>query len=309
MRLWIRSHPIASFFLMAYVGTWIVWVPPVLSLEGLGILKFHLGLPAPVFLVGSTITGPTLAAFVVEWAVSGRAGVRALWQRVSQVRVNPLWYLLVLFGPVVLLLAGTSAWLGFGPIQAVSERWQLIFTSFVPALATGLVVTVFEETGWMGSAFTRLQSAFNPLVACGVLAPLWAFWHLPSFFVGGSGGAAVTGLDLPLIALQLAFLSFFALAIRINEGWIFNRSGAAVPLIMIAHSSLDQAPNLFSALKIPNMSDNGIEFSLVGALVVSALLVAAFSRGRLGFAQVSPAPVGVSKPEPSRPLAREEAGL
>ena len=282
MRAWISHHPILAFFVLAYAGTWILWVPLVLSRQGLGLLAFDVGLPLPLFLVVSTMTGPALAAFVVEWASGGRAGLLQLWRRLRRVWVNSLWYLLVVFGPPLLLVVGACTWLGLDPASALVQRWTLLVVPFLPATALGLIVTVFEETGWMGVGFPRLQAAFGPLAACALLGPLWATWHLPSFFVAGSGGAAVTGLNLPRVGLQILVLSLVAIAIRICSGWIFNRTGGAVPLIMIGHSALDQSPDVLKGLGVPRLSGDALDYVFYGSLGAAALIVLVLTRGRLG---------------------------
>src|SRR5207249_658224 len=104
-----------------------------------------------------------------QWAAEGQDGVRILWRRLSHIRVNVLWYLLVLFGPPLLLVAGATVWFGLAPISGLATHLLLLVTSFVPAAALGLIVTVFEETGWMGVAFPRLQAAYGPLFACAIL--------------------------------------------------------------------------------------------------------------------------------------------
>ena len=285
---WIRSHPIAAFFVLAYIGSWVLWIPVVISKEGLGLAPFHLPAPAPLFLLVSTITGPTLAAFLVQGVAGGRSGVTELRRRLLRIRVNPLWYLLVVLGPPALILLGGTTWLGGAPLAGLIQHWQLVLTAFLPATALGLVVTVFEETGWMGVATPRLQAAYSPLIAAAVVGPLWATWHLPSFFVASSGGAGATGLDLPLIGLKLVVLSLVAIAIRVVATWIFNSAGAAVPLIMLGHSAWDQTPDLMSALRVTHFTGDGLQFTMYASIAVCAIVAAALTRGRLGYRQRPP---------------------
>ncbi|HEY0492226.1 MAG TPA: CPBP family glutamic-type intramembrane protease [Candidatus Dormibacteraeota bacterium] len=280
MKEWVKARPIVAFFVLSYIGTWIIWVPVLLSKQGLGLASFDIPIPPPLFLIVSTITGPTLAAFLVERVVGGRDGVRALRHRVLHFRVNLGWYLLVIFGPLVILLVA-SLWTGVSPVTTLAQHWELIFTSFLPATALGLIVTIFEEIGWMGAALPRLQAARGPLIACIILGPLWAAWHLPSFFVAGSGGASTTGINLPLIGLQLLVLSLLAIAFRVVATWIFNATAMAVPLIMLLHSAFDQAPALFGELKIREFSGNALDFTNYAAWAVCAVIVAILTRGRL----------------------------
>lgn len=68
----VRKHPIVAFVVLAYAGCWVIWIPVLLSLEVLRILSFHIPFRAPLFLMVSTITAPTLAGFVMQ---GGRQGL------------------------------------------------------------------------------------------------------------------------------------------------------------------------------------------------------------------------------------------
>ena len=61
-----------AFFVLAFAGTWIVWLPLVIDQNGLGLFPFTISdaLSSLVFLLG-IIAGPTLSALMMT-AVSGR---------------------------------------------------------------------------------------------------------------------------------------------------------------------------------------------------------------------------------------------
>lgn len=42
-----------------------------------------------------------------------------------------------------------------------------------------------EEPGWRGFALPRLQQHFGPYLATLIIAPLWAGWHIPAFYLQG----------------------------------------------------------------------------------------------------------------------------
>jgi hypothetical protein len=59
----LARHPLISFFVMAYVFTWIVWSPWVLSEEGVSLLPFRLSDGTSGLLNAVAIlAGPTLSA-------------------------------------------------------------------------------------------------------------------------------------------------------------------------------------------------------------------------------------------------------
>lgn len=110
-----------------------------------------------------------------------------------------LWYLVVLFEPVLatlIALAWASSLGGASfnfahssvvqqfPLLAGVNPWALLVPVF---LLSGLLDGPFgEEPGWRGYALAKLQSRYNALVASLILGVLWAVWHLPFFFIEGS---------------------------------------------------------------------------------------------------------------------------
>jgi uncharacterized protein len=56
----LARHPLLFYVLIAYLGTWIVWLPFLLSADGLGLMAFSS--PLPIIVIGGlgTFTGPFL---------------------------------------------------------------------------------------------------------------------------------------------------------------------------------------------------------------------------------------------------------
>ncbi|MFL5805028.1 MAG: type II CAAX prenyl endopeptidase Rce1 family protein, partial [Roseiflexaceae bacterium] len=181
----LRSHPLVAYFAIAFAGTWLLMLPIVLAQNGLGLLPFTFPdiLLAVLFILG-TFMGPTLAAFLIAAATSGRGGVRRLLQRYIQWRVGASWYLLVLTGPIVMIVVGLSAWLGLAPLATAAQQWPLIFSVYLPkALALAVFPALAEEPGWRGVALPQLQNRFGPVLSGSILGSLHALWHLPIFFI------------------------------------------------------------------------------------------------------------------------------
>jgi uncharacterized protein len=117
----VKRHPVASFFVLAYVITWLAWLPAMLGYQG------------DLFQVLWTIAqfGPALAGFVVCW-YSG-VSVRSWALGIIRWRVSPWWYVFAVGVPVpvygvqdaVFGLLGNPVNLSLGPDQCSpsSLRW------------------------------------------------------------------------------------------------------------------------------------------------------------------------------------------
>jgi uncharacterized protein len=100
----VKRHPIIAFFVLAYALAWIIESPLVFltdSLTDTQVLVLQI-LSANV---------PSVVAIVLTAIVFGRGALRKLLGRLLIWRVNPLWYLGVVLGPVALV----GAWLPLIP--------------------------------------------------------------------------------------------------------------------------------------------------------------------------------------------------
>jgi uncharacterized protein len=63
----LARHPLVFFFLIAYAGSWLAWLPSVLSEDGAGLLPFSNPLTRPLIGGGSflLIVGQFLGPFLV----------------------------------------------------------------------------------------------------------------------------------------------------------------------------------------------------------------------------------------------------
>lgn len=75
-----------------------------------------------------------------------------------------------------------------------------------------------EEIGWRGFLQPMLQKKFSPTISALIVAPVWALWHLPLFFIPGTNQygwgflaffLVVVGLSLLLSAVYSVTKSIF----------------------------------------------------------------------------------------------------
>jgi membrane protease YdiL (CAAX protease family) len=270
----IRRHPVTAFFIMAFVGTWLLYLLVLLSPRGLGLISLPDGLVFVLFLL-STYAGPFLAAWIITRVVDGREGVRQWFKRMLQWRVSWVWYLVVLvgypvaFGIPAIVMEGSSA------LTAA----RLNVGTFVPGYLVTILMGFFlptlgEEAGWRGFALTRLQRSQGPLVATLVVAAIHAVWHLPAYFV--KGAITVTGEFDPtlFVANSLAII-----AASFIWTWLFNNAAGSILFATFVHAASNgMSANLPAFL---NLQDPNVWFAF-GISAVLAVLVIMLTRGRLG---------------------------
>jgi membrane protease YdiL (CAAX protease family) len=212
-------HPLVSFFVLAFAGTWLCLAPMVLGQDGLRLLPYSVpfGLYVALFLA-SSFTGPTLAALVVTAAQEGKPGVRAFLRRYGQWRVDVRWYLLMLFGFPAIYFSAAIIWMGVEPLQALVRQWHLFFTVYLAGVLIfpGLIQWG-EEPGWRGFAQTHLQRRSGALPASLVVGFLHGIWHLPNHLLI-VGPPAAGPFNLTSFAVNTALVMVLTLLFT----WIFN---------------------------------------------------------------------------------------
>jgi membrane protease YdiL (CAAX protease family) len=280
----VAHHPVAAFLFMIYAITWIIFLPVVLQGRGLLALPIDLseGLAFNAFVAIATIFGVALPAFLVTAATGGEEGVRDLLRRSLKWRVGVRWYLGALFGLPAAMLLGVSVFPGLAPLEALVEKWPLFFVMFLPeVLFPFLFIQIFEETGWTGFMQHTLQERRGPLAASILVAPAFMFMHLPPLLIDSGVGLA---LLIVFGALVIA-MAFF----RILVMWLYNGSGRSVLIVALFHSSYNSATSLGEQRFTGELISGPTLLYAVGALVVLAVVIAAFTRGRLAYEPERPA--------------------
>jgi membrane protease YdiL (CAAX protease family) len=261
----ILRFPLGSFFVLAFLFSWLVAIPPLV-----------MGVPFKPFQTLGAF-GPFLAAFLVA-SVMGREHFNLLLRRMTNFRVRPVWYLLAIFGYVLLYLLITGL-AGAPLMQSLTENWSMIFTVYLPALFTSYLINpIGEETGWTGFALPYLQSRFGGWLAATILGVLWAIWHLPAYFVPSEMGA-FNPVGFLFFVLQAVFT-------RIVWTFIVNKSNSSGIIGILLHASsnavsLALIPKLLPAPTPQQMAGSGL--FLLAILLLTSILILTFTRGRLGY--------------------------
>jgi uncharacterized protein len=259
----VARHPLLSFFTLAIVITWILALPSLLF-----------ELPFKPFQTAGAY-GPLLAAVIVSAAI-GSDEMSALFKRMANFHFGLVWYLIAIFGNVLLYLLVTG--LSGAPLmESLANKWILIFSLYLPVLLSSYMVNpIGEETGWTGFALPRLQQRFKPWLAAVILGAIWAIWHLPAFFVPSEMGA--------FHPVNFIFFILSSIFIRIVWTWIINNArGSGIAGILLHASSnavsLALIPNLLPVPTPDQMAISGL--FLLGFMLLLSVILLMSTRGQL----------------------------
>jgi membrane protease YdiL (CAAX protease family) len=256
LRRLISQHPLASLFILIYALEWLTMVPA--ALESQGLLPFHL----PDILAFTTGWAPAIAAVIVTGAVSGKAGVRALFSRFLRWRVGIQWYVVALGGIAALILGGLGLYGALGnPVPALpiagADLGSAVF-AFVVTIAMGLLLNT-EEIAWRGVALPRLQATHSALIASLLLAVVEGLTHLPYAWTAGTF----------VNTIGVAWFMGFSFALTIIYSWVFNNTKGSLLLVTLLHASQNTWANLLSPdAPGPFYVTAGLTWAVAIALVV-----------------------------------------
>lgn len=235
--LWARRHPITLGLLLIFGCTWAIditlaaqargWLPPILP-EWLGLFTGY------AFIIAS------LAATVLT---EGMKGVRLLLRRYLIWRVHPIWYVVVLLGPVVVVLTAIFLAVAAGsPMPDFSQPFVRRVIGVAPNLSLLVVALIWmiyeiatngEEIAWRGYLLPKFLARYNPLIASLLLGMLWALWHLPKFAMGGVTASAH--------AYPFWVLALNIIAESILFTWLYQRTQGSLLLATLFHAAINTA--------------------------------------------------------------------
>ncbi|GAB6862466.1 type II CAAX endopeptidase family protein [Haloplanus litoreus] len=225
---WIRSHRVASFFLLAYAISW--------SLDA-AVLVLGMEPSWTRWIISGFLSalGPAIAAGIVL-SISGES-LRDWLGRVVRWRVHPKWYATAIGIPVIVALgSGAVLQLVGGPVDFASFAFDPMTLGIGILLGT-TIGGGQEELGWRGFAQPELQEQYGGLRAAVIIGVLWGGWHLPLFF-----DPTAIHSQWPLSSQLAYFVGIVAFSILI--AWVYNGSGGSILLAMLMHGTENAAGGL-----------------------------------------------------------------
>ncbi len=279
LKHWITRHPVLAYLILAYAVCWVIFLVPLLSKEGISLLSYNIPTVLPFVLLASVV-GLTGSAFTVTAVVDGRVGLRALASRYVRWRVGIQWYLLAFFGLPLVAILGLCVGYGFAPFQALPHQLPAVLSYVIQVVLAAALVNLWEETGWTGFMFTRLQPHYGALVASILVAVCFGGIHFPLLFVTGAVTTGRLSPSLFFLAL-LELLVLGSVPVRVLAAWLYNNVKGSLLLLGLFHAALDTTTG---AVLLPQLVPGGGTYAQVfGAFAVAAVLLVLLTRGRLSY--------------------------
>ena len=211
------------FFLMAYLFTWIFWVPAIFVNETLGSVLMVLGLFAPpvVSTVFVLVSGSDVLKRDLKNKLIGFYKVK--WGNVA---ISIVVFAAIIVCSILLSLAFGQSLDQF----SFTDDFSFTGVGVGSALVTITLASIIEEVGWKGYCEDSIGEYMNWFWESMVFGALWSFWHFPLIFIKGTYQAGL--MVNPLYVINF-FISGIPLGFIIT--WVYLASDRSILACMIFH--------------------------------------------------------------------------
>ena len=217
-----RYRPVL-FFALAYLFTWIFWIPAVFIHPDTGAVLMLIGLiaPAVVSTVFVLVSGSDLLKKDLKIKLIGLYKVK--WRNV--------FLAVLLFAAVVACSILLSPVFGQSLEQfSLTEDFSFTGVGIGGALLTVTLASIIEEVGWKGYCEDSIGAYMNWFWESLLFGALWSFWHFPLLFIKGTYQAGL--MVNPLYVINF-FVSGIPLGFLIT--WVYLASDRSILACMIFH--------------------------------------------------------------------------
>lgn len=257
-----------SYFILTYVLMFLTWgVMAIFQIPGASAAAGAGGSQAGgliLLLLGGF--SPTVACLILTARFDGKAGLIRLWDKVKQTKFGWRWYAVLVFLPLLIIAIRMIFYILRGGAFITSPLLKSPASLIGFTLPILIVGPLSEEFGWRGFALERALTRFGTVKGNLLLGIMWAFWHLPLFFIPGTI-QQING-NQP-VEFSIFFLLVLGLNVFIN--WLYKNTGRSLFAAMSVHFVFNWLYSFSNTFMTVTPVDR-----LVNALAYAALAVVIF---------------------------------
>ncbi len=251
MKIGAKS-PAVVFFVLAYLFSWIFWIPLIFLDSEPGLVSLLLNIAGGQ----GALVGAIIASSVLGLA-DGFKRLLLKW------RVSIKWYIAALGLPVLVAVVALGVHLLAGGVYTGLPEEPALYLYPLLLLFVMIIGGGLEEPGWRGFALPLLLERYSPFIATMVVGVLWAFWHLPLFF------APVT----PQYGLPFGWYFVNTLGLSVVFTWLFLRSKGSTVTAVVLHGGVNAALSYYPGTASVSTALGTMHF--FGPITIASWLVAA----------------------------------
>ena len=212
-----------KFFALAYLFTWIFWIPAIFLPGNIGFVLMAVGLLAPA--VVSTLFVLLSKSDALKQDLKNKliGFYKVKWANV--------FLAVAVFAVIVVCSILLSLPFGQSLDQfAFTEDFSFTGVGVGSALITILAASIIEEVGWKGYCEDSIGEYMNWFWESMIFGALWSLWHLPLIFIKGTYQAGL--MVNPLYVVNF-FVSGIPLGFIIT--WVYLASDRSILACMVFH--------------------------------------------------------------------------
>lgn len=217
-----RYRPVL-FFTLAYLFTWIFWIPAIFIPGNPGALLMLIGLFAPA--VVSTVIILTSGSDLLK------KDLKVKLIGLYKVKWKNVFLAILQFAGIVVCSILLSLAFGQSLDQfAFTEDFSFTGVGIAGALASCTIAAILEEIGWKGYCEDSIGVYMNWFWESMIFGALWALWHFPLLFIKGTYQAG-------LMVNPMYVVNFFVSAVPMGFiiTWVYLASDRSILACMIYH--------------------------------------------------------------------------
>ena len=212
-----------KFFFLAYLFTWIFWIPAIYLPESAAVALMAAGLIAPA--VVSTLFVLLSKSDVLKRDLKNKL------VGFYKVKWGNVFLAVLVFAAIVVCSILLSLVFGQSLDQfAFTEDFSFTGVGIGSALFTILLASIIEEVGWKGYCEDSIGNYMNWFWESMIFGALWSLWHLPLIFIKGTYQASL--MVNPLYVVNF-FVSGIPLGFIIT--WVYLASDRSILACMVFH--------------------------------------------------------------------------